>query len=70
MTEIINEDAYQENVSGLTRQEILANQTPEYLRAEIKRVLGSLGLLTAQYHELNDALHGEVHQREAQEFIG
>ena len=61
---------YQEDLSGLTRQEILATQTPEYLRSEITRVLGALSILTAHYHELNDALHGEVHQREVQEFIG
>lgn len=66
----MNKFNYQEDLSGLTRQEILTTKTPEYLRSEIKTVLGQLGVLTARYHELNDALHGEVHERENTEFIG
>lgn len=70
MTELMSSDAYQEDLGGLTSREIYEGQTPEYLRAEKQRLLGSMGLLAYKVQEINDVLHGVTGVHEVEEYLG
>ncbi len=70
MSELFEASPYEENLGGLTRQEIIHGQSMEHNRAEVRRVLAEMAVLHTYYQELMADINGVPASPEKVEYIG